>query len=42
MMGFCLYSTEEFEAARQWHERAVKEKRKGDVHGRVDHESLDV
>jgi hypothetical protein len=30
----------QFEAARPWFERAVAEAEKGDVHGRVDHESL--
>ena len=33
--------TGEFAAARPWFERAVAEAEKGDVHGRVDHQSLD-
>jgi hypothetical protein len=39
-VGYCLGSTGEFAAARPWFERAAAAKEKGDVHGRVDHESL--
>jgi Tfp pilus assembly protein PilF len=39
-VGNCLSSTGEFAAARPWFERAVAEKEKGDVHGRVNHASL--
>src|SRR5260370_1170539 len=39
-VGSCLSRTGEFAAARPWFERAVAEAEKGDVHGRVDHESL--
>ena len=40
LVGYRLTSTGEFGTARPWFERAVAEAEKGDVHGRVDHESL--
>ena len=39
-VGQALIEVGAFEAARPWFERAVAEKEKGDVHGRVDHASL--
>ena len=39
-IGRALYEIGRFEEARPWYERAVAEKEKGDVHGRIDHESL--
>ena len=39
-LGRALYEIGQFEAARPWFERAVAAKEQGDVHGRVDHESL--
>ena len=38
--AYCLSETGQYEAARPWFERAVAETEQGDVHGRVDHESL--
>jgi hypothetical protein len=35
-----LYEIGQFEAALPWYERAVSAKEKGDVHGRIDRESL--
>ena len=42
VIGRALYETGLFAAAQPWFERAVAEKEQGDVHGRVDHESLGV
>ena len=39
-LGQALVEIGRFDAARPWFERAVAEKERGDVHGRVDHESL--
>jgi tetratricopeptide (TPR) repeat protein len=39
-IGRALFGVGRFAAARPWFERAVAEKEQGDVHGRVDHESL--
>jgi tetratricopeptide (TPR) repeat protein len=39
-VGQALIEIGAFEAARPWFERAVAEAEKGDVHGRVDHDSL--
>src|SRR6185295_13710644 len=39
-IGRALIEIGHFAAARPWFERAVAEKEKGDVHGRIDHESL--
>jgi hypothetical protein len=39
-LGRALYEIGQFEAAKPWFERAVTEKERSDVHGRVDHESL--
>ncbi|MBI3679136.1 MAG: tetratricopeptide repeat protein [Acidobacteria bacterium] len=39
-VGRALYEIGRFEEARPWYERAVAEKEKGDVHGRIDHASL--
>jgi tetratricopeptide (TPR) repeat protein len=39
-VGRALANTGRFNEAQPWYERAVKEKEQGDVHGRVDHESL--
>jgi tetratricopeptide (TPR) repeat protein len=39
-VGYCLSSVGKYEEARGWFKRAVEEAQKGDVHGRVDHESL--
>jgi hypothetical protein len=41
-VGYCLAETGQFEAARPCCERAVAEKEQGDVHGRVDNDSLKV
>ncbi|MFZ1430537.1 MAG: metallophosphoesterase [Geminicoccaceae bacterium] len=41
-LGRALYEIGQYEAARPWFERAVKEKEQGDVHGRVDHASLGI
>ena len=38
--GRALLEVGRFDEARPWFERAVAEAEKGDVHGRVDHESL--
>ncbi|MDM0116942.1 metallophosphoesterase, partial [Variovorax sp. J22R133] len=40
MVGSGLIAIGKFNEARPWYQRAVKEKEQGDVHGRVDHESL--
>jgi predicted phosphodiesterase/tetratricopeptide (TPR) repeat protein len=40
VVGRALYETGRFEQARPWCERAVAEKEQGDVHGRIDHQSL--
>jgi tetratricopeptide (TPR) repeat protein len=40
LIGRALYEIGRFEEARPWFERAVEAKQKGDVHGRIDHESL--
>jgi tetratricopeptide (TPR) repeat protein len=39
-IGRALYEIGRFEAAQPWYERAVEAHQEGDVHGRVDHESL--
>ncbi|MES2937848.1 MAG: tetratricopeptide repeat protein [Pseudomonadota bacterium] len=39
-VGEGLYSIGKFKEAKAWFERAVTEAEQGDVHGRVDHESL--
>ena len=39
-VGVCLSRTGKFADAQPWYERAVTEKEKGDVHGRIDHASL--
>jgi tetratricopeptide (TPR) repeat protein len=39
-IGRALLEIGQFAAARPWFERAVAEKEKGDVHGRIDHVSL--
>ena len=39
-LGQALVEIGRFDAARPWFERAVAEAERGDVHGRVDHESL--
>jgi tetratricopeptide (TPR) repeat protein len=39
-VGCCFLNTGDFDAACRWFERAVEEKEKADVHGRVDHASL--
>ena len=39
-VGRALLEIGAFEAARPWFERAAAEKERGDVHGRVDHESI--
>ena len=41
-VGQALYEIGKFDEARPWYERAVSEKEQGDVHGRVDHESLGI
>ena len=40
IVGRALRGMGRFDEARAWFERAVAEKEKGDVHGRIDHESL--
>jgi tetratricopeptide (TPR) repeat protein len=40
MIGHALFEIGQFAAALQWFERAVAAKEKGDIHGRVDNESL--
>jgi hypothetical protein len=40
LAGSALYQVGRFEEARSWFERAVADKTQGDMHGRVDHESL--
>ena len=39
-MGFCLSNQDQFAVAQPWFERAATAKEQGDIHGRVDHESL--
>jgi tetratricopeptide (TPR) repeat protein len=39
-VGRALYETGQFAAAQPWFERAVAEAEKGDVNGRIDHDSL--
>jgi tetratricopeptide (TPR) repeat protein/predicted phosphodiesterase len=39
-VGSALIAIGKFEEARPWYERAVAEAERGDVHGRVDHQSL--
>jgi predicted phosphodiesterase len=39
-VGRALYETGQFAAAQPWFERAVAANEKGDVHGRIDHDSL--
>jgi hypothetical protein len=39
-IGQALYEIGSFMTSRPWYERAVAQKEQGDVHGRVDHESL--
>jgi hypothetical protein len=41
-VGYCLSSTDAYEAARAWFERAVAAKQQGDEFGRVDQDSLDI
>ena len=41
-MGDCYTSQGKFAEALPWFERAVAAKEKGDVHGRVDSESLEA
>ena len=38
--GSCLSDANQFGAALLWFQRAVAAKEKGDIHGRIDHESL--
>jgi hypothetical protein len=40
LIGYCHLSLGQFVEAQPWFERAVSEAEKGDVHGRVDHDSL--
>jgi tetratricopeptide (TPR) repeat protein len=40
MVGRALYEIGEFELARPWFERAVAAAEKGDIHDRIDHDSL--
>src|SRR4051812_46567818 len=40
IIGRGLYEIGAFEAAQPWFERAVAAKEQGDIHGRVDHQSL--
>jgi tetratricopeptide (TPR) repeat protein/predicted phosphodiesterase len=42
VIGYALVGIGKFAEARPWYERAVAEKEKGDVHGRVNHQSLGV
>jgi len=41
-IGTALYEVGRFEEARPWYERAVTEKEKGDLNGRVDHASWGI
>jgi len=40
--GVCLSGTGKFAEAQPWFERAIAAIEKGDVHGRIDHASLDL
>ena len=42
VIATALYTIGRFSEARLWFERAVAEKEKGDVHGRIDHASLRI
>ncbi|MFN0073971.1 MAG: metallophosphoesterase [Chloroflexota bacterium] len=41
-IGRALYEIGHFDQARPWFERAIAEAEQGDIHGRVDHQSLGV
>ncbi|MBI2906367.1 MAG: tetratricopeptide repeat protein [Chloroflexi bacterium] len=41
-VGYCLASLGKFAEALPWYERAVAASEKGDIHGRVDQESVIV
>jgi hypothetical protein len=41
-VGLCLANRGEIESAQAWFERAVTEQELGDLHGRVDRESLQL
>ena len=41
-VGDCLSQLGRHEQAQPWYERAVTEAEQGDIHGRIDHQSLEI